>query len=68
MSLENEEYISVFFRSVKDKDQECFTMAKFRKKNIGGETKYFFCLDFQVYIQQVIHFLGIISKNIFEVI
>ncbi len=46
MSLENEEYISVFFRSVKDKDQECFTMAKFRKKDIGGETKYFFISAF----------------------
>lgn len=46
MSLENEEYISVFFRSVKDKDQECFTIAKFRKKDIGGETKYFFLSGF----------------------
>lgn len=46
MSLENEEYISVFFRSVKDKDQECFTMAKFRKKDIDGETKYFFISAF----------------------
>lgn len=42
--IENEEYILLYFRSVKDKNQECFTMAKFKKKEIGGKEKYYFLL------------------------
>ena len=40
--FENENYVSIYFRSVKDKNTECFTLAKFKKKMIGGEVKYTF--------------------------
>ena len=40
--FENEDYVSIYFRSVKDKNTECFTFAKFKKKIIEGEEKYTF--------------------------
>ncbi len=40
--FENEDYISIYFRSVKDKDTETLTFAKFKKKIIGNEKKYAF--------------------------
>lgn len=43
--FENEDYISIYFRSVKDKDTETLTFAKFKKKMIGNEKKYTFLLS-----------------------
>lgn len=41
-SWENDQYMLVFFRSVRDKNEECFTMAKFKKKLIDGKMRYVF--------------------------
>jgi len=41
-TFENDDYISIFFRSVRDSKLECFTMAKFKKKTIDGKVKYVF--------------------------
>lgn len=38
--LESEDYVTVYYRSIKDKKLECFTMAKFKKKEIDGKVKY----------------------------
>ena len=38
--LESEDYVTVYYRSIKDKKSECFTMAKFKKKEIEGKVKY----------------------------
>ena len=40
--FENDKYASVYFKSVKDKNTECLTFAKFKKKLIGGKEKYTF--------------------------
>lgn len=45
VQFENEDYISIYFRSVKDKDTETLTFAKFKKKMIGNEKKYVFLLS-----------------------
>ncbi|MDD3403589.1 MAG: DUF600 family protein [Hespellia sp.] len=38
--IENNMYITLYFRSVKNHDIECFTMAKFKKKKFAGKDKY----------------------------
>ncbi len=38
--LESEDYVTVYYRSIKDEKSECFTMAKFKKKEIDGKVKY----------------------------
>ena len=40
--FENENYISVYFKSVKNEDVACITFAKFKKKVIDGDEKYTF--------------------------
>ena len=42
VTFENENYASVYFKSIKDKNVECMTFAKFKKKVIDGEEKYTF--------------------------
>lgn len=41
-SVENDKYITVFFKSIKDEKHQTFTIAKFRKKQIDGNTMYCF--------------------------
>ena len=43
--FENADYISIYFRSVKDQDTETLTFAKFKKKMIGNEKKYAFLIS-----------------------
>ena len=38
--FENERYVTLYFKSIKDENTECFTLAKFRKKEIAGKIKY----------------------------
>lgn len=40
--FENDRYVTLYFKSVKDKNTECFTLAKFRKKEINGNVEYTF--------------------------
>ena len=40
--FENENYVSIYLRSVKDQNTECLTFAKFKKKMIEGEEMYTF--------------------------
>lgn len=42
MKFENDDYVTIYFRSIKDKSEECFTMAKFKKKEIDGTMHYSF--------------------------
>ena len=44
--FENDKYASVYFKSVKDKNTECLTFAKFKKKVIDGEERYTFITRF----------------------
>lgn len=40
--IENENYVVLYFKSIKDSDEECITMAKFKKKIIDGREQYTF--------------------------
>ena len=44
--FENENYASVYFKSIKDKNTGCLTFAKFKKKVIDGEERYTFITRF----------------------
>ena len=44
--FENENYASVYFKSIKDKNTECLTFAKFKKKVIDGEERYTYITGF----------------------
>ena len=44
--FENDKYASVYFKSVKDKNTECLTFAKFKKKVIDGEERYTYITGF----------------------
>ena len=44
--FENENYASVYFKSIKDKNTECLTFAKFKKKVIEGEERYTYITGF----------------------
>ena len=46
VTFENENYASVYFKSIKDKNVECMTFAKFKKKVIDGEEKYTYITSF----------------------
>lgn len=41
-TFENDNYITIYFRSIKSESEESFTMAKFKKKNINDNQKYCF--------------------------
>ncbi len=40
--LESDKYSTIYYRSVKSKTEECYTMAKLKKKLIDGNIKYVF--------------------------
>lgn len=44
--FENDKYASVYFKSIKDKNTECLTFAKFKKKVIEGEERYTYITGF----------------------
>lgn len=44
--FENENYTSVYFKSIKDENTGCLTFAKFKKKVIDGEERYTFITRF----------------------
>lgn len=44
--FENENYASVYFKSIKDENTGCLTFAKFKKKVIDGEERYTFITRF----------------------
>ena len=37
---ESDEYAVLYYRAVKDKNQECFTFVKLKKKQVAGSVKY----------------------------
>lgn len=46
--FENEEYAAIYFRSIKDKNTECFTFTRFKKKVIEGEEKYVYSIYYRL--------------------
>ena len=50
--FENENYVSIYFRSVKDQNTECLTFAKFKKKMIEGEEMYTFITSIPTEIER----------------
>lgn len=62
--IENEEYILLYFRSVKNKKQECLTMAKFKKKEIDGKEKYYFLLCYPTEDEKNAWYIGNFKDDI----
>lgn len=61
---ENDDYILIFFRSVKNQNEECFTMAKFKKKCIDEKERYVFLTDIPSDYEIDSIYLGDIRENI----
>lgn len=64
--FESEQYVTLYFKSIKDEKTQCFTMAKFRKKEIEGETRYAFLDSFyeEVEKKEKRYILKPLQKNI----
>lgn len=68
-SFENENYLSVFFISVKGEEEICDTFAKFKIKEIDGKKKYTFLISYPSvvekdawYYKDLTNFLGTYLK------
>ena len=64
VTFENENYASVYFKSIKDKNVECMTFAKFKKKVIDGEEKYTFITSIPTESERDAPVLGTWESNI----
>lgn len=65
-SWENDNYILIFFRAVKNKEEECLTMAKFKKKLIDEKEKYVFLTGIPTYHSRDAIYIGGSIENLVD--
>lgn len=62
--FENDNYIALYFRSVKDENTECITFAKFKKKEIDNRVKYTFIASIPLETERDDFFVGTLESLI----
>ncbi len=62
--FENEQYISVYFQSVKDENELCDTFAKFKIKTIDGEKRYTFLSCYPEVNRKKGRYIGTCTENL----